>query len=127
MSTLRNSADIFEFHAHVYFDEKSKAHAALLRDFMANKMGVTVGRMHERGIGPHPQPQFAATVLPQQLGSVLMFLQLNRGDCTVLLHPRTGPNENAEEFLDHTSRAVWLGAPLKLDFRYIAPPPAAPR
>ncbi len=39
----------------------------------------------------------------------MSFFAINRGDFSILIHPRT-----REELKDHTARAIWLGPPVPL-------------
>jgi aromatic ring-cleaving dioxygenase len=53
------------YHAHIYYAERERAAAAALREtFIALAGGgkdapvLFVGRMMDRGVGPHPIPQY---------------------------------------------------------------------
>ena len=42
------------FHAHVYFGPDTVVQARALCTEAAARFGVTMGRMHEKPVGPHP-------------------------------------------------------------------------
>ena len=43
------------YHAHVYFDAASREQARTLCEAAGRTLGVTVGRMHDKPVGPHPR------------------------------------------------------------------------
>eukprot|EP00300_Choanocystis_sp_HF-7_P034013 c46503_g1_i1.p1 GENE.c46503_g1_i1~~c46503_g1_i1.p1 ORF type:complete len:185 (+),score=26.50 c46503_g1_i1:3-557(+) len=49
----------------------------------------------------------------RQIGLAVAWIQLNRGDFTVLVHPNVAKpfGDVAGEIVDHTAHAVWLGVP----------------
>lgn len=105
MATLH--PDIIQsWHAHVYFDASSRDAAWAFRGVVSDALGdeVTVGRFHEKPVGPHPmwswQLAFAAAAFAQVVG----WLVLNHGALDVLVHPNTG-----DELRDHRDSALWLG------------------
>lgn len=104
--------DIREFHAHVYFDAQSIDRARALCESARDELGVTMGRVHERPVGPHPMWSCQLAFAPERFGEVIPWLALNRGGLTVFIHPNTG-----DDIPDHTDHAMWMGAmlPLNLD------------
>lgn len=110
------------YHAHIYFDADSHPVAQGLHQDLAEMLAqgrladlLLVGKMHDRGIGPHPKPQFEVQFRAAALPSLLPLLQ----DCglTVLLHPLTD-----DDLADHTTLAHWIGEPLVLDLSVLDPP-----
>lgn len=73
--------------------------------------GVTMGRVHERPVGPHPDWSCQLAFGPELIGIVLPWLALNRHGLVVFLHPDTGNDPP----LDHTDHAIWMGAIRPLD------------
>ncbi|MBO9452580.1 DOPA 4,5-dioxygenase family protein [Tropicibacter sp. R16_0] len=103
--------EIKGYHAHVYFGADTVETARTVCEEAARLFpAVTMGRMHERNVGPHPrwscQLGFGADALDQ----VLPWLMLNRQGLTIFTHPDTG-----EHLEDHRDRAVWMGELLELD------------
>ncbi|MDB5743093.1 MAG: hypothetical protein JWR68_1408 [Polaromonas sp.] len=100
------------YHAHVYFGPASLAQARALCAQAGALFGVSVGRVHERPVGPHPhwscQLAFDSRVFEQ----FLPWLEQHRGGLSVLVHGVTG-----DDLADHTAHASWLGdeAALNLD------------
>ena len=105
-------AEIEGFHAHVYFDEGTVAQARALCEEAARRFGVTMGRMHERPVGPHPRWSCQLAFPPALFGEVVPWLALERNGLTIFIHPETG-----DELGDHRDRAIWMGEmlPLKLE------------
>ena len=100
------------FHAHVYFGPDTVEKARDVCTQCSQTFGITMGRMHERPVGPHPDYSCQLTVPPDKVGDVLSWLSRNRQGLVVFSHPNTG-----DVYKDHTDHAVWMGAmrPLKLD------------
>jgi DOPA 4,5-dioxygenase len=103
---------IASFHSHIYFDASSRDAARRLCEEAGTKFGVTVGRMHERPVGPHPDWSCQLAYAPELFGQVMPWLALHRGNLVVFTHPETG-----DELTDHRDRAIWMGAvrPLNLE------------
>ena len=104
--------EISGFHAHVYFDEGSVEQARELCEAAVERFGVSMGRMHERPVGPHPRWSCQLAFPPEQFGDFVPWLAVMRGGLTVFIHPETG-----DDLSDHRDRAIWMGEmlPLKLE------------
>lgn len=103
-------AEIASYHAHIYFDgPEQRAIALTLRDHIAARFSVSLGRVHDRLVGPHGramyQISFDAATFPQ----LVPWLMLNRQGLAVLVHPNTG-----RERTDHLTHALWLGEMLPI-------------
>ena len=107
---------IESWHAHVYFDAASRDAAMAFREVIAAQFGdgVTMGRFHERPVGPHPRWSYQIAFAPTQFSDVVGWLALNHGALDVLVHPNTG-----DELRDHRDNAVWLGRSHRLDLRAV--------
>ena len=110
------------WHAHVYYDQESWDAAELLHQELSDMLAggtfadlVLVGQMYDRGVGPHPKPQFEiqfyASAVPRITGI------LKASGLTSLIHPLTD-----DDLADHTTLAHWLGEPLPLDESVLDPP-----
>ena len=102
---------ILGFHAHVYFDAESLPRARALCQAAAARFALTLGRVHEKPVGPHPDWSCQLAFLPEVFGTLVPWLAMHRGDLVVFIHPVTG-----NDLVDHRDRAIWMGAvrPLKL-------------
>jgi len=98
------------YHAHVYFDAASREKARQLCEAAGRKFRLTVGRMHDKPVGPHPRGSCQLAFGPEQFAEIIPWLIVNRGGLTVFAHAETG---NALE--DHTEHVLWLGASEPLD------------
>jgi aromatic ring-cleaving dioxygenase len=108
-----DTANIQDWHAHIYFDAITVEPARALREKIEKTFqDIVMGRFHERPVGPHPRFSYQVLFKNDQLAPILSWLALNRGQLTVFVHPNTG-----EQLEDHRDRAIWLGeqVPLLLD------------
>jgi DOPA 4,5-dioxygenase len=92
------------YHAHVYFDAATQDEAQRLCEEAGQAFGLSVGRMHDAPVGPHPRGSCQLALAPQQFGEVIAWLMLRRSGLTVFAHATTG---NAMK--DHTDHVLWLG------------------
>lgn len=113
---MREIDAIADCHAHVYYDAASRGQAEALRDAMAGRFPVRLGRWHDRPVGPHPQSMYQVAFPLAAFGSFVPWLALNRGDLAILVHPLTG-----DDVADHSRHALWLGGPLPLDLDSLRP------
>jgi DOPA 4,5-dioxygenase len=110
MTGMREVDAIADCHAHVYYDAESWDRAEAIRDGLAARFAVRLGRWHDRPVGPHPQSMYQVAFAPADFGTIVPWLALNRGDLSILVHPLTG-----DDVADHSAHAMWLGDPLPLD------------
>lgn len=108
------TGEITSFHAHVYFDPETREAAGRVRDGLAERFDVELGRWHERPIGPHPRPMYQVKFMPSEFGKVVPWLMLHHEGLAVLIHPNTG-----DDVGDHTHRALWLGEKLPLNITFL--------
>jgi len=110
------------WHAHVYYEANDRSVAerfhqelALMRanDLLPDL--VYVGKMHDKGVGPHPIPQFEVQFLAAALPSIVPMIEAT--GLTALVHPVTD-----DDLADHTTLANWIGEPLPLDLTVLDPP-----
>jgi aromatic ring-cleaving dioxygenase len=92
------------YHAHVYFDAAERESARRLCEEAGRLFGVTVGRMHDRPVGPHPRGSCQLAFDAEQFGKVVPWLIENRRGLTVFAHAETG-----HALKDHTEHVIWLG------------------
>jgi aromatic ring-cleaving dioxygenase len=102
-------ATIASYHAHIYFDAKTKADALQIRDWIAARFRVQLGRVHDRPIGPHTSSMYQVAFEIGEFDRLVPWLMLNRLDLSVLVHPNTGRERD-----DHLRNALWLGTPLRI-------------
>jgi len=102
------------YHAHVYFDvyfdAASRKSAQALCEAAGRTFGLSVGRMHDAPVGPHPRGSCQLAFGTGQLGEVIPWLILNRRGLTVFAHALTG-----DALKDHTDHVLWLGPSETLD------------
>ena len=98
------------YHAHVYFDATSVEQARALRARVSEEFDYTVGRFHEKNVGPHPRWSFQIAFKADAFGTLVPWLALNRKGLTVFVHGLTG-----DDIYDHTEVVMWLGESVALD------------
>ncbi len=108
--TLLDTDVIEDYHAHVYYDAASKEAAARLRAAVEARFEVTMGRWHDKPVGPHPRWSYQIAFTPEVFGALVPWLALNRDGLVIFIHPNTG-----EDLTDHAERAIWLGEKVELD------------
>ena len=106
MDQPRDESDIDGFHAHIYYDESSRADAAAVRE---QRFQVVMGRWREAPVGPHPQSMYQVAFANDQFDRLVPWLMLNRRDLDILVHPNTD-----DAYADHAVNCLWLGVPLPL-------------
>lgn len=104
------------FHAHIYYDESQRAAAAALRLRFREEAGIRfVGTMIDRGVGPHPIPQFEIHFGERSCAAVAALI--GAAGLRALVHPLT-----EDDLADHTVLAQWIGEPVMLDLSVLDPP-----
>ena len=103
-------AAIGSFHAHIYFDGDAQRELALaLREQIAQRFSVTLGRVHDRLVGPHARTMYQVAFDVASFGNFVPWLMLNRQGLTVLVHPNTRDTRR-----DHLVHALWMGEVLDI-------------
>jgi aromatic ring-cleaving dioxygenase len=105
------------YHAHIYYSDYDRSAAEALRaQFVAGWPAVLfVGRMMDRGVGPHPLPQYEVHFLEGSRPAVIQAIEAS--GLRALIHPLT-----EDDLADHTSLGHWIGEPLELDISTLDPP-----
>lgn len=110
------------YHAHVYFDAGTLSVAQRLHHDLDGMLAngslpglVLVGKMHDKGVGPHPRPQFEVQFRASALPGIVPLLKAS--GLTTLVHPVTD-----DDLADHTTLAEWIGEPVPLDQSVLDPP-----
>ncbi|OQV14964.1 hypothetical protein BV898_10868 [Hypsibius exemplaris] len=105
------------FHAHVYFEAATEAAAEALREkTIAEYAGreVEVYRLIRTPVGPHPVGMFEIDFSQKMFADVVLWLERERGDLSVLVHVLSG-----DEYYDHTQGALWLGPQQSLRLSFL--------
>ncbi|TFK73761.1 hypothetical protein BDN72DRAFT_834377 [Pluteus cervinus] len=106
------------FDFHIYYMQNvpselkfaKELHEAVRREFPE----LRIYKFWEVPVGPHSTAMFEInTFNPHQTGALFSWLVVNRGPCSVLIHPNT-----PDTHTDHTEYATWMGRPwpLYVDF-----------
>jgi DOPA 4,5-dioxygenase len=115
--TAIEPALVRSYHAHVYYRPETRAHADLVRDQLAARFPVRLGRWHDALVGPHSRSMYQVAFPAEAFGTLVPWLMLNRGPLDVLVHAETG-----NDLLDHTAHTLWLGESLPLRLEALAAP-----
>jgi DOPA 4,5-dioxygenase len=108
------------YHAHIYYSDDQRAAAEALRDDFLGQMSpgadiLFVGQMIDRGVGPHPVPQYEVHFLERSRAQVIAAIETS--GLRALVHPLTD-----DDLADHTSLAHWIGESVELDVTVLDPP-----
>jgi aromatic ring-cleaving dioxygenase len=104
---LEYVTEITSFHAHVYYDLATREIAEHVRQGLADRFEVQLGRWHDRLVGPHTKSMYQVAFAVNQFDKVVPWLMLHRENLDILVHPNTG-----DAVADHTDHALWLGEKL---------------
>ncbi|KAI0078674.1 hypothetical protein K474DRAFT_1593595 [Panus rudis PR-1116 ss-1] len=109
---IDSSNNGFDFHIYYMQSVPSQAeyarqlHERVRREFPE----LRIYKLWDKPIGPHPVAMFEVnTFTPHQTGAFFSWLVVNRGPCSVLVHPNTN-----DAYRDHTELATWIGKPWPL-------------
>jgi len=95
---------ITDYHAHVYYDAGTRERANVLCEAAGKVFQLSVGRMHDKAVGPHPRGSCQLAFKADEFARVMPWLIVNRGGLTVFAHANTG-----DAMKDHTEHVIWLG------------------
>lgn len=107
--------DFEEFHAHVYFDEATSGKARAICQSANEAFTLTVGRHHEKPVGPHPRWSCQLAFSRAQLEPLIRWLETHRQGLTVFIHALSG-----HDLRDHTEHVLWLGERVELKLEAFA-------
>lgn len=110
------NSEVSFYHAHIYFDETTRASAAALREeIWKNFTGrVRVHDLIDEPIGPHPLPMFEVDIPAREHADIKTWLIKHHGEHSILIHPLTG-----NDLADHRDHPQWIGQALKLDLEFL--------
>jgi DOPA 4,5-dioxygenase len=98
------------YHAHIYFrTPQERTKAEMVREQIAARFAVRLGRWHEVPVGPHTAPMYQVAFLAEIFPDFIPWLMLNRQGLVILLHPNTGRPRD-----DHEVRPFWFGEVLPI-------------
>jgi DOPA 4,5-dioxygenase len=100
-------ATIASYHAHIYYDQDTRAEAERLRGWIGERFVATLGRWHDAPVGPHERAMYQVAFAVEVFPALVPWLMLNHGRLSILVHPNT-----THPLADHTAHALWIGAPL---------------
>jgi DOPA 4,5-dioxygenase len=98
------------YHAHVYFDQQTLALAQDLCQAAREKLGLQVGRVHQKPVGPHTMWSCQILFSRSEFDKLIPWLDQHRQSLSILVHADTG-----DDYADHTRFAYWLGNEVALD------------
>ncbi len=98
------------YHAHIYFGPDTVEQARALREAAGLALNVSVGRFHEKLVGPHPQWSCQLAFGADEFDKVIPWLESHRDGLDIFVHGLSG-----NDLDDHTLHAYWLGNDHRLD------------
>jgi aromatic ring-cleaving dioxygenase len=110
ISAATATETIVSYHAHIYYrSPEERAKAEQIREQIAARFVVRLGRWHDKRIGPHAAPMYQVAFATEVFSAFVRWLMLNRQGLVILLHPNTGAPRG-----DHLVRAIWYGEVLPI-------------
>ncbi|NKC00335.1 MAG: 4,5-dioxygenase [Pseudomonadales bacterium] len=100
------------YHAHVYFGASTSGAAQKLCERAGKTFDLTVGRHHEKPVGPHPEWSCQLAFQVEIRDALIQWLDDKRRGLTVFIHGLSG-----NDLDDHTKHVIWLGAPVALNLK----------
>jgi len=74
----RGASSIRSYHAHIYWSgPQQRALALQLREWIAQRFGVALGRVHDQPVGPHTQPMYQVAFASDVFARLTPRLMLN--------------------------------------------------
>lgn len=106
---MKDAAEITGYHAHIYYDEATRPIAAEVREQLADRFAVQMGRWRDEPVGPHVRAMYQVAFDVALFPQLVPWLMLNRQGLTVLVHPNT---EHPRD--DHVRYPLWMGEVLDI-------------
>jgi DOPA 4,5-dioxygenase len=101
---MKPVSTIASYHAHIYYDEASRPVAAAIREEIARRFGVQMGRWRDEPVGPHVRAMYQVAFGVELFATLVPWLMLNRQGLTILVHPNTDSPRD-----DHVVHPLWMG------------------
>lgn len=101
---------IKDYHIHIYYSETTIGTAKKVAQTASEKFELSLGRFHEKNVGPHSRWSVQLLVPKDKFSEALSWVCLNRAGLTVFTHPNTG-----YDLEDHRDHAIWMGECLELN------------
>ena len=60
----QQQSEITGYHAHVYYDPRTRETAGRVRDGLGARFDVVLGRWHDVPVGPHPKAMYQVAFAP---------------------------------------------------------------
>lgn len=92
------------YHFHLYFSKEQIATATDLAGQLGEIFKLSVGRVWDRPVGPHPVNSCQITVPKDKFEAVVSWLLVNRLGLDVFIHP-----EGDNDLIDHRDHIMWIG------------------
>ena len=106
---MNDMSAITGYHAHIYYDEATRPAASRVREQIAERFSVQMGRWRDEPVGPHVRAMYQVAFDVPLFASLVPWLMLNREGLTVLVHPNTDHPRD-----DHVLFPLWMGEVLDI-------------
>ncbi len=106
---MNDPSVITGYHAHIYYDEAKQPVAARVREQIAERFSVQMGRWRDEPVGPHVRAMYQVAFAIPMFATLVPWLMLNRQGLTILVHPNTDHPRD-----DHVLFPLWMGEVLDI-------------
>ena len=103
-------AKFSSYHFHLYFDDPQIPAAQSVAEQLADNFSVSVGRVWDRPVGPHPVNSCQITVPREKFEAIVSWLLVHRRGLDVFIHP-----EGDNDLIDHRDHIMWIGRSYEID------------
>jgi aromatic ring-cleaving dioxygenase len=111
---MADAVEITGYHAHIYFDEATRASAERVTARLAVTLSVNLEDWYDAPVGPHLVSNVLVPFAVDEFARVMPWLMLNREGLSILVHPIT-----SDDVADHDQNGAWLGRQLVLDLNLL--------
>src|SRR5690606_18767593 len=97
------------YHFHLYFNSEQIPLATKIAHELRDLFGLSIGRVWDRPVGPHPVNSCQISVPRGQFEEVVIWLMEKRQGLDIFIHP-----EGDDDLIDHRDHIMWIGKSYEL-------------
>lgn len=102
-----------KYHFHIYFEPLELDKVQDLIERLKELENISIGRVWNKPVGPHPVGSCQITVLPEKMHEVFTCFLEYRNGLSIFVHPVSG-----DDWIDHTKYVMWIGDSYRLNLEF---------